>query len=204
MREMTEVLPGLFHWTAMHEVIKFEVSSHYLPGPGVLIDPMGPPEGIDWFSEHGPPREILLSNRHHYRHSGEYVEEFGCTVRCHSSGLHEFTKGEVVEPYEFGDELAGGIVAREVGAICPDDAAFQLGEHDALLFADGLINLGEKWLSFVPDQYMDDPPTVKQGLIASFRGLLALDFDNLLFAHGFPIVGGGKAAFEEFLKASPT
>jgi hypothetical protein len=35
-------------------------------------------------------------------------------------------------------------------------------------------------------------------LARAFEGLLELDFDHLLFAHGEPLVGGGKAARREF------
>ena len=40
---------------------------------------------------------------------------------------------------------------------------------------------------------------VKAALKDAFRGLLELDFDHLLFAHGEPLVGGGKAALQDFL-----
>jgi hypothetical protein len=33
----------------------------------------------------------------------------------------------------------------------------------------------------------------------SLRRLLELDFDHLLFAHGEPLVGEGKAALREFV-----
>jgi hypothetical protein len=32
---------------------------------------------------------------------------------------------------------------------------------------------------------------------------LAVDFDTLLFAHGQPIVGGGKQALRNFLASNP-
>jgi hypothetical protein len=45
----------------------------------------------------------------------------------------------------------------------------------------------------------DDPEAVKRGLRDAFAELLERDFDHLLFAHGTPVVGGGKAALEAFL-----
>jgi hypothetical protein len=47
----------------------------------------------------------------------------------------------------------------------------------------------------------DDPEGVKTGLRRSYRRLLDLDFDSLLFAHGDPIVGGGKDALRGFAAA---
>jgi hypothetical protein len=39
----------------------------------------------------------------------------------------------------------------------------------------------------------------KDGLKEAFRGLLTRDFEHLLFAHGDPLIGGGKAALRDFL-----
>jgi hypothetical protein len=46
----------------------------------------------------------------------------------------------------------------------------------------------------------DDPAAVKAGLLESFQGLLELEFDALLFAHGEPLVRGGKRALQQFVK----
>ena len=94
---------------------------------------------------------------------------------------------------------APGIVALEVGAICPEETALHVDLDDGLLsFADGLINYGE--LSFVSDRLLgDDPDGVKQGLRASLRALLDRDFDSLLFAHGDPLLGGGGLALRAFV-----
>ena len=195
---MDEILPGVFHWTAYHEGIRAEVHSHLVARSGTLIDPMVPAEGLEWFERRAPER-IVLTNRHHYRHSDRYVEAFSVPVLCNEAGLHEFEGGPDVKGFRVGDELAPGIVAREVGAICPDDTALHVQEGAGLLgFADGLIHYGS--LGFVPDDYMgDDPGEVKRGLRASLSRLLELDFDGLLFAHGPPITSGGKEALRKFL-----
>ena len=197
---MEEIVPGLWHWTARHEHIGKEVSSYYLPEERVLIDPMTPPEGLDWFEELGPPEHVLLTNRHHDRHAWRLREAFGCTVHCVREGLHELEGHGPVEAFAFGDELPGGIVAHEVDAICPDETALHLPAHRALACADGVVRWsGQDELAFVPDTLMDDPERTKAGLRDAYRGLLELDFDHLLLAHGDPIVEGGKDALRDFL-----
>ena len=194
---MKEILPGVHHWTRVHPKIKIEVSSYYLEPERVLIDPLAPEEGLDWFSEHAPPEHVLLSNRHHYRDSARFVEAFGCTVHASRPGMHEFTDGEPVEPFDFGAELPGGVKAYEVGVLCPDETALHVPAHGALCVADGVVNYGG--LGFVPDEYLgDDAEGVKQGLTAAYAGLLELDFDSLLLAHGPPLAGGAKEALREF------
>jgi hypothetical protein len=198
---MKEILPGLYHWTAFHQGIRSDVSSYFVSKARALIDPMLPPSGLDAFRDGDEPRTIVLTNRHHYRGSGEFVAEFGCPVLCHESGLHEFEDGPEVEGFCFGDEVAPAIVALEMGAICPDDSVLRIdiGEG-ALAFADGLIHWGDGEIGFVPDGYMgDDPGSVKQGLRKSTGRLAEERFDSLLFAHGEPILEHGKPALHAFL-----
>ena len=198
---MEEIASGIWHWVARHPRIKIEVSSYYLPAERVLIDPLVPSEGLDWFAEHEPPAYVLLTNRHHYRESARFVERFGVTVHCVREGLHEFAGREPVEPFDFGDELPGGIVAHAVGAICPDETSLHIPARDALALADGAV----RWeaggpLAFVPDAFMDEPEETKEGLRESYRRLSELDFRHLLLAHGEPFVGVGREALASFAR----
>lgn len=194
---MNEISPGLWHWTARHPHIGVDVSSYYLEAERVLLDPMLPREGLEWFAEHGAPRDILLTNRHHDRQSWQIREHYGSTVHCVRNGMHELDGRGPVEPFDFGDELPGGVVAYEVDAICPDETALHIPSHSALACADGVMHYGEA-LGFVPEQYMDDPERTKRGLRSAYAGLLDLDFDVLLVAHGTPLLGGAKEALRRF------
>lgn len=196
-----EIIPGVWHWTKRHPRIGIDVSSYLVAEPRVALDPMLPPwEGLGWFGTGREPRAIVLTNRHHWRESGPLVEAFGCPVRASRPGLHEFSDGRPVQGFDFGDELEGGIVAHEVGAICPDDTALHMPEQHALALADGLIRGDGGPVSFVPDSLMDDPPGTKAGLLDAFERLLELDFDHLLLAHGSPLVGEGRAALRAFVE----
>jgi hypothetical protein len=200
---MIEIGPGLWHWTARRESIGGEVSSYYLEAERVLLDPMIPPEGLEWFEEHGAPEHALLTNRHHDRDAWRLRDAFGCTVHCIRNGLYELEGRGPVEAFEFGDELPGGIVVHEVDAICPDETAMHIPRHRALACADGVVRSrdGES-LGFVSDWLMDDPDETKRGLVRAYRGLLELDFDRLLLAHGAPVVGGAREALRRFLDAA--
>ncbi len=199
---MQEIATGLWHWTARHDHIGVDVSSYFLPAERVLLDPMLPDEGIDWLAEHGPPEHILLTNRHHDRHSWELRERFDCTIHCIRNGMHELEGRGPAEPFDFGDELPGGIVAYEVDAISADETALHIPAHDALACADGVIHY-ESELGFVPERYMDDPAQTKANLREAYARLLDrdLDFDILLTAHGSPWVGGAKEALRRFASA---
>jgi hypothetical protein len=201
-RPIREVLPGVHHWTAIHPRIRLPVDSYYLQPARVVLDPTVPREGLEWFKGREPPGQVILTNRHHLRHSERYAEAFGCPIRCSEAGLHEFERGPQVEGFAFGEELAPGITAHQLGAICPDDTVLHIrtAAGGALAFADGLTRPRGGGLAFVPGFLMgDDAAAVRAGLRESLRGLLDLDFDNLLFAHGEPLVGGAKAAMRELI-----
>ena len=122
---MKEILPGIFYWRQAHPKIKIPVSSYFLKPERVLIDPLIPDEGIEWFAD-DPPQNIYMSIRHHYRHCGEFSERYGCEGWVGEQGLHEFTSGEVVRPFKFGDLLPGNVKAIEIGSICPDEGALRI------------------------------------------------------------------------------
>lgn len=194
---MEEILPGVWHWTATHPSTGSEVSSYWVRPSKVVIDALLPENGIDDFAAE-PPERVLLSNRHHLRHAELFAQELDCTIHCSKPGLHDFADGPRVEGFDFGDEVAPGIEAIEIGAICPDESALLLGDARALSIADGIRHYrGE--MDFFADRLLgDDPAGVKAGLRHSYAGILDRDFDSLLFAHGDPIVGGGKEALREF------
>lgn len=196
---MNEIQPGLLHWTAFHGGIGQDVHSYYHVSSGTLLDPMAPLGGLEALARKGRPQRIVLTNRHHYRDSDRFREAFGCPVLCHEAGLHEFAGG--VDGFAWGDELAPGVVTHEVGVLCPEETAVQVG--DALAFADCIIRGRHGELGFVPDWLLgDDPDGIRAGLRARFRALAQeVEFDALLLAHGEPITRGGRSALRTFADA---
>jgi hypothetical protein len=209
--EPRRIRPGLFHWTAAHPKIRIEVSSYWIAGAKVLLDPLLPGRGLEWLQEMGPPEHVILTNRHHWRHCSEIVARFGCPVWCHELGLYELDGEpgrEHARGFRAGDRLPGGIEAHEVGVLCPDESAlrFDLPEGGACLaVADGVVRLGEAGdgpLAFVPDSLIAEGPAqveaVKRGLREAYRRLCELEWDTLLLAHGLPRVGDGKERLRAF------
>ena len=189
-----EILPGLHRWTAIHPRIGIEVSSHYLSGSRIALDPLLPAPGMAWFDRHGGVESVVLSNRQHLRGAEQLAERYGCPIRCHEAGLHEFTAGPEVHGFAAGERLGPQLVALEMDAICPDDTVLRLDVgQGALLFADALINHGG--LGFVPDELIgEEPETVKREIRERALALAAEPIESLLFAHGDPILESGREA----------
>jgi hypothetical protein len=193
---MQEVLPGVLHWTAIHPNTGLEAASHYLVDEGILIDPIAPPEGIASFDGRDV-REILLTNRHHTRSAFELQERLGAIVRAPRTGMHDLP-ADRVRPYDFGDQLRGGIRPHAISNTWPDETALELPAHRAVAIADGVINYDG--LGFFPDHLLgDDPEAEKRRLRDGFARLAdEVGFDHVLFAHGTPIVGDGREQLRRF------
>ncbi len=192
-----QLVPGLYHWTAFHPGIGSRVSSYYVEPAAVTIDPKCPEDG--WDALPGDVNRVLLTSGHHTRDAADLADRLSVPV-CASRHAADHIGGALdVEAFDDG-EVAPGITAVHIGVLSEDEGAFHIAVGDgAIAFADGLISHGNE-IGFVPDELMgDDPESVKHGLTEAFRGLLGLDFDHLLFAHGDPVIGGGKARLRAFV-----
>ena len=198
---MREILPGIHHWSTYYAAIDAPVSSYYVEPAGLLLDPMTPEEGADAFPGDLRPQQIVMTTGLHARDVESLAEALGATIRVPHEGAHRIGDRFAFETFRDGEEIAAGVTARQVGAIAPDDYALQIDhEGGVLAFADGLNHYGGA-LGFFPDSLLgDDPEGVKAGLRARLQTMLELPFEHLLFAHGDPIVGQGKAALREFLR----
>lgn len=196
MSEPTEVIPGVLHWTARHPNLGMDVSSYYLLEERILLDPLLPGGGLDWFDGR-EPREILLTNRHHLRDCLTIRERFGTAIHAPETGMQDLPS-EHVTPYAFGEELTGGIRPHAISPDWPDETALEIPAHRAVAVADGVINYGG--LQFVPDDLLgEDAEHEKTLLRAGFAKVAeSADFDHLLPAHGEPVIGDGREALRRF------
>lgn len=197
-----EIIPGIVQWSAFHEGIGHVVHSNFDLHSGTLIDPMEPREGLDAVATLATPRRIVLTNRHHYRHSERYIERFGCPVLCHKAGLAHFGEDQAVQGFSFDEQLADGVRALELGSICAEETTLSLDAHNgALAFGDGLTRDAQGSLTFMPDAYLgEDPSGVRHGLLRNLRRMFEEeDFDALFFAHSPPVLSDARTLLTEFL-----
>jgi hypothetical protein len=205
---MRELIPGIWHWPAFYDSIGMDVHSYWIESAGIVLDPMVPPDvGLDWWeAREVQPQQVVLTIGLHWRESEEFASRFGIPIVVPSPALHRYEGTDrSPETYEWGDEIAPGVTAIEIGAIAPDEAALHIEHGDgAVAIADAAIRAsGGGPLTFVPDGLMgNDPETVKAGLHDSLRGLLTREWDTMLMAHGDPIVGGAQKDLQDFLDGS--
>lgn len=196
---MREIFPGVYHWTTHHAPIGASVSSYYVAPAGIVLDPKVPEDGLDALPD--KPQQVVLTSGHHVRDAGVFAKRFGIPVRASQGAAEHIGDALEVEVFTDGDEVAPGVTAIHIGKLSADEEALHLAvDAGAIAFADGLTRYGDT-LGFFPDELLGaHPDRVKNGLKDSFAGLLHRDFDHLLFAHGEPLVGGGKSALREFVE----
>jgi hypothetical protein len=194
-----EVAPGVLHWTARHPTAGIESASHLLTREGVLIDPIAPAEGLEWFDDRGVER-ILLTNRHHTRSAFDIQDRLGVPILAPAPGMHDLP-ADRVQPYEHGSEVIAGIHAHGISETWPDETALAVPAHAAVVIADGVHDYDG--LGFFPDNLLgDDPEAEKQRLRDGFLRLIeAVEFEHLLFAHGTPIIGDGRERLRAFVQS---
>jgi hypothetical protein len=198
--EVREIIPGIFHWSVFHQPIGVEVSSYYVAPAAIVIDPKVPEQGLD--SVPGRPQQVVLSTGLHHRDAPQFAEAFDIPVRAGGQAAERLGDRLPIEPFNDGDEVAPGVTAIHIGEIAPDEYALHVAVGEgAIVFADALNHYGDALGFFNDDLLGEDPDRVKAGLKRAFSGLLARDFDHLLFAHGEPLVGGGKAALRRFAES---
>jgi hypothetical protein len=194
---MREIFPGVVHWSMFHDPIGMRVSSYYVQPAGIVIDPKLPEAGL---TLPGRPQQVVLTSGLHHRDAALVAEQFGIPIRAPREAVQRLGGSLEVETFSQGDEIAPGVIAIRSGRLCDDEYALHIAvDKGAIAFADGLHRYGEALGFFSDDLLGDDPKAVKEGLKQAFHGLLERDFDHLLFAHGEPLVGGGKAALREFV-----
>lgn len=200
MSTVQQIVPGIFHWTAVNPSIGARVSSYFVEPARAVIDPLVPEEGLDALP--GRPECVLLSSGHHLRDSQRIAETFGIPIRASRQAVeHLGGQGEGIDAWKGGEaHPAPAITALHVGTICEDEGALHIAVGDGALVIADAVHASEDGLAFFPDSLLgDDPDGVKQGLKATLGAFArSLEFETLLLAHGEPLARGGRAALQEF------
>ena len=120
---MQQLVPGIFHWTALNPSIGTRVSSYFVESAGAIIDPMVPEDGLDALP--GRPERVLLSSGHHLRDSRLIADTYGIPI-CASrqAAEHLGAQGGAIDVWAEGEpHPAPGVTALNIGVLCEDEGA---------------------------------------------------------------------------------
>jgi hypothetical protein len=192
--QTSEVIPGVFHWIANLDESDYAVSSYYLAGSGIAIDPQLPASEID--SLPGAVNQIVITSVWHVRSVVALAAASGAKVISIPelvTTLEDKARGLEVEPVPSGDELAAGVSIHRLGSGAYHEAVVYTAQAGGALIAGDALSVTEDDLGVISTEYLgDDPETVRSAIESDLRALLALEFDSVLVTHGGPVVGGAK------------
>ena len=208
---VTELVPGLWRWTATHpewteeeggqEGWEAEVSSYALVEEDtlVLIDPLVPADDEERFwraldddvEHHGPP-QILLTVFYHARSAPTILDRYpGAALWAPAAAEAQARERvAVAHVYGDGDALPGGIEGRTTEHRA--EAVLWIPSHNALAAGDLLLGTPGGGVRVVPDSWLRPGVTgamIRDGL----RPLLDLPVELLLLTHGAPVLDDARA-----------
>jgi hypothetical protein len=202
--ELRDVAPGLWLWRQPHpdwsgnaewepEVASFAVQSR---GVALLLDPLAPPPGARevWARlDELTPEVVAILKPDHVRDVDLFVRWYGARAYGPSLYWRDDVPKTELEPLRPGDELPGGLLARDDGRNTLETPLY-LPEQRALVFADGMTAPGgtlRVWAT----------PWHEERTLPALRALLDLPFERVLVSHGEPV--HGRDDFEAALEREP-
>jgi hypothetical protein len=208
--------PGLWRWTALHpewtpeEEWGEEVGCIYQETEDAvtLIDPLVPPEDSARFLEAldrdvaraACPVHILITIFWHARSAGTLLERYpGTRVWVHEPARELVEeRAPVTDVFRAGEALPGGVLSVDAGRAY--EVLFWLPAHAALVAGDVLLG-SESGLTLCPTEWLVrlDPDAVRAGLRERLQGL---PVEQVLHAHGEPVLAGAAHALEDALAPS--
>ena len=196
MTRVTEVVPGLRRWTALHEEWREEVASVAVETDDglVLIDPIDPPRGVR------RPDHILLTVFWHSRSAGGLDAP---RIWASKRGVRRLrNRGVVVtDTIENGAALPGDLAAFATAR--ESELVFWLPRQKAVVVGDVLLGAGAKpratsaSLRLCPERWLGK--SSHDELRRSLRPLLELPVERVLVSHGEPVLGAAKRALRNVL-----
>ncbi|MDQ6860632.1 MAG: hypothetical protein M3032_05690 [Verrucomicrobiota bacterium] len=147
-----------------------------------LIDPFAiDSESIAVLTNGRNPFGVIVTNENHVRASREIADRF-------SIATYASREAAVPESKDL-DTLPSDLTAIPIaGAPVGEIALHSRTARGVLIIGDAVINFGSHGFELLPAKYCTHPKLMRKAL----RQLLALEFQQMFFAHGTPILANAR------------
>jgi hypothetical protein len=199
-QEVEPVAPGVFLWQVYDRTVKADLFSTGLETPSgiYLFDPIPlAARALEGLPARQKVAGIFVTNANHVRASGEFAKAFGVPTFIHAELANggDFPNSTPVQDGEAFAETLTGIAIE--GGPAGEMAVHDDNDAGTLVLGDSLINFEPHGFGLLPAKYCQDQKLMRRSL----RKLLEYSFERMLFAHGTPILAGGRARLEQLLNA---
>jgi glyoxylase-like metal-dependent hydrolase (beta-lactamase superfamily II) len=198
--EFDHITSNIAIWHGYDSAVKAELYSTCLATSGgtYLVDPISL-ESKSLKELMGPSSVagIIVTNGNHHRESAGFAAEFAAPV---------FGRGEIFSqksPREFrrvadGNEICEGLTVIGIeGAAEGEIALHYAPDAGTFIIGDALINFEPYGFAYLPAKYCSNQKQMRRSL----RKLLDYKAERILFAHGTPILSGGRERLKGLLSA---
>jgi len=193
--EFIRISPDCALWHTYNPKFKAELFSTALAAGNELtiIDPIALPsvhrEELESLAR---VARIFITNANHARDAAMFAHFYSAPIFAPLELNAELPLSRSLQ-----DDLAIGAlrVIRIEGAADGEFAVYHPDNAGTLIVGDALINFDPHGFSLLPRKYC----TNQKQMIRSLRKLLDLDFSRIFFAHGNPIMAGGRERLKSLL-----
>ena len=193
--------PGLRIWQAYDSQSRVELFSSALETEAgtYLVDPIPlTAEGMTALIAERKPAGVVVTNINHPRAAAEFATTFLVPIYAHQ---HIQGKAAFIDAIylEDGGVLAPGLTAVAIEGGPEGEIALHYGPAGGtLIVGDALINFEPHGFQLLPSKYCRNCKLMHRSL----EKLLDYSFERILFAHGTPILSGGRVRVEQLLASS--
>jgi glyoxylase-like metal-dependent hydrolase (beta-lactamase superfamily II) len=191
---------SIWVWQAYDSSVKADLfSSAILTSAGIyIVDPIPLPDAqLRQFSEAASVAGIIVTNANHLRDSSTYSDRFAVPILADARsfpGLRPARFSEAKNGIPIGGELE---VIEVEGAVCGEIALYHASNGGMLIVGDALINFEPYGFTLLPRKYCLNEKQMRRSL----HQLLARPAEQMLFAHGVPILSGATRRLQWVLDA---
>jgi glyoxylase-like metal-dependent hydrolase (beta-lactamase superfamily II) len=195
--EIETLSPGIVFWRCYDPAVKADLFSTGLEtASGIyLIDPI--PLTADLMHDLATGTRtigIIVTNENHQRAAAFFAEQMRVPVYSAVSNMPGL---EQIVAVKDGHPLEPGLTAVSIeGAPAGEITLHWAANGGTLVVGDALINFEPHGFTFLPAKYCQNFARMRRSL----EKLLEYEFERILFAHGTPIISGGRQRLEELLR----
>jgi glyoxylase-like metal-dependent hydrolase (beta-lactamase superfamily II) len=165
----------------------------YLADPIPLVS-----DELEQLIGNAPVAGVIVTNENHVRSAPFFCAKFSAPLLIHHDLMQlDHAAGCAITPLRDG-ELIGdsGLRVVEIPGAPRGEIALHFSAGDgAVIVGDALINFDPYGFTFLPDKYCVDAKLMR----SSLRKLLEFSFEQMLFAHGTPIMRAARSKLENLL-----
>jgi glyoxylase-like metal-dependent hydrolase (beta-lactamase superfamily II) len=131
---------------------------------------------------------IIVTNSNHYRAYAQFAEQFSAPIFARSEAFPDKAEQQFRSVAD-GDEICRGLRVIGIEGAAPGEIAlYYLLDGGTLIVGDALINFEPYGFTFLPGKYCSNEKEMRRSL----RRLLDYEAEQILFAHGTPILSGAS------------